>query len=984
MKLKKYVVLGIMVVIIILGSTVSHELAQINNTDNEFVIHSSGPSQSLTNNEILNAVFNDKVMEYTSQGYFSQIYETSLQATYYALFILNSIGKVNELNVTELSSYIMSHYDSGLDRFMDSLSYRYLETDFSLTYYPLSTVLETTCYAILSLEILGALNLVDTQELINFIWSCYNPVTSGFIGQTYDTGLESRFKVSTMDITYFAVITLDMLMDDWNAYITQRDALIQYINDLQIPVGSFWGSGGFPNDDNVYFESLKPIFEPNLLSSLYCVKTLEVFGMENTINTPDFNYFLNNSYDHTDIYFHISPFDYPENYTNIVASGLGLELSDITGYSEINRNEVISFILANRNTLGNWDQSTAIYQHELIDTFQIIRSLDNTQELSHLTLQEKNHIGNATYLYFQEKAFSHLSKDYTSMNLLHSIISSFGLFGRSSELDIQTFYTQIKNSFKENYQQEVTNSFSGCLSKSTVTNRLRSFPIEYYNINGEPISLMHSHRNTFLALDSLKKIFKLDDFSYEADLNELVADIVATQFLNDTYYQTFGGFTPLWPYSPPFKSSFLNSKIFLEYSYYAFRCLELLAEQLDLGDISATGIDITALYTYIDRNIIETSTELYFNPQYTSNLETLLENTYYMIYILKALNLYNKDLQKIKNFVTNNLDYTNIKNIYFSYKISEILDLNIEFDTGLTYGLVQDIYSEDLREFYLTSDRVLINQEAFFWISEMARNSNISIEVQYPSEVSLGSTTTISAILSNLVLRDFGTYITFEFESEQLGAHIFSKLEDDTYALDLFIPFSSDYYPVIEGILYAYEGTQKKAEVSISLFTKYSLNYTLNTYEETDTIYIEVNASVSNNETSYAISDGKTFAQIYKDGEFMKEIYFSYKNFTKYSMFLFNYSPNRKGIYRFDVYLDDNIQEDPIHIGNTTLYIQGDVIIEPDIIIETYEEEIELAILLMITFIVAPGSLIVISSKQLKKSKKKLKYKPMLSIKKKV
>jgi len=197
---------------------------------------------------------------------------------------------------------------------------------------------------------------------------------------------------------------------------------------------------------------------------------------------------------------------------------------------------------------------------------------------------------------------------------------------------------------------------------------------------------------------------------------------------------------------------------------------------------------------------------------------------------------------------------------------------------------------------------------------------------------------------------------------------MFSKIEGDTYSLNLYIPFSSDYYPEIEGTLCAYEGTQKKAELSISFSTTYSLNYTLNTYEATDTIYIEVNAFVSNNETSYAINDGNAFSQIYKDEEFMKEIYFSYKNFTKYSMFLFNYSPNTKGIYHFDMYLDDGIQEDPIHLGNTTFYMQVDVITE------TYEEEIELAIPLMITFTVAPGSLIIISSKQLKKSKKKLKY----------
>ncbi|GAG84473.1 unnamed protein product, partial [marine sediment metagenome] len=92
MKLKKYAVLGLMVVIIILGSTISHELAQINNTDNESGILPSEISQSLTNNEILNDIFNNKILEYISNGYFPQIYETSLQATYYALFILSSIG----------------------------------------------------------------------------------------------------------------------------------------------------------------------------------------------------------------------------------------------------------------------------------------------------------------------------------------------------------------------------------------------------------------------------------------------------------------------------------------------------------------------------------------------------------------------------------------------------------------------------------------------------------------------------------------------------------------------------------------------------------------------------------------------------------------------------------------------------------------------------------------------------------------------------
>jgi hypothetical protein len=87
-----------------------------------------------------------------------------------------------------------------------------------------------------------------------------------------------------------------------------------------------------------------------------------------------------------------------------------------------------------------------------------------------------------------------------------------------------------------------------------------------------------------------------------------------------------------------------------------------------------------------------------------------------MIWILKALNLFNKDLQKIKNFIESNVDYANIKNIYYSFKISEILDLRLIFDAEAVQELVQAIYSEQTREFYITSDHQEISHEIFLWI----------------------------------------------------------------------------------------------------------------------------------------------------------------------------------------------------------------------------------------------------------------------------
>ncbi len=225
---------------------------------------------------------------------------------------------------------------------------------------------------------------------------------------------------------------------------------------------------------------------------------------------------------------------------------------------------------------------------------------------------------------------------------------------------------------------------------------LRSHPIEYYtsgkrnydHINQFP--QLRSHQSTYYALASLKNLFKLEEFGETYHLFELLSDITNTQFLDDSYSDNYGAFTPLWPYEES-QAGYLNEKISFEYSYYAIRCLEILGEQLGLGNISSYGFDANALYMYIDKNIVEEASTLYFSPKYTNDVETILQDTYYMIYILDSLNLYAKDSQKIEHYVVSNLNYNNIKNIYYSYKIAEILNLTIDFEEYLTQELVQNM-----------------------------------------------------------------------------------------------------------------------------------------------------------------------------------------------------------------------------------------------------------------------------------------------------
>ncbi|MFX1377908.1 MAG: hypothetical protein ACFFA4_02345 [Promethearchaeota archaeon] len=921
----------------------------------------------VSNKRLIDNVFNSKVADYYDAGYFPQIYEPSLQATYYALYTLSRVGKLHEINQSKIINYIMDHYEDDSTHFMDTLAYRYLDTDFTKSYFPLSTVLEVTCYAILSLELLDALYLIDVSEIIDFIWSCFNPSTGGFIGRQYNADLEDGYKIATADNTYFAVITLDLLMDDWFGYSSQRASIISFINALQLTEGMGWTVGGFENDEDESFDSLLFHYEPNLISSYYCIKTLEVFGMVSSINEVDFYQFLSYLYDPDSHYFRISALDYGLNYTNIVATSIGLELSVITGFIGINTTETVSFILNHRNSLGNWDQSTTVAIHELIDTYQIIRSLYNTNEIFQLSKGDRSLIGNATLYYQSYIAFSLLSEDYNSMNLIHTVVSSFDLYTRISDLNIQKLYGAIKNSYRDYPPDDISRYFNGYLRQDTMIEWFRSYPIEFYTsghkIYINKIDQINSHQSTYYALESLEKLFKLDDFANSFDLMDLMNDIVKTQFLNTTYYDTFGGFTSILKYTKD-RSEVINNKIYCDYTYYAIKCLELLGNYLGLN-FAEIGFDITAIYNYIDRNLIETSTMLYFSPKYADDVATILKTTYFMTYVLKVLNLFNKNSQKIKNYVETNLNYSNIKNIYYSYKLSELLNLNIEFNFHKIQALVQDIFSDNSNEFYFTTDKEILNQEIFFWICEMARTSDIGIDARHSDTCQLGGLNHMEVSLYNLILRDFGTYITFKFESEQIGSFVFSKLSNNSYVYNIPIPINSDCYPLIEGYLRAYEGMQVKAELYISFSTNYTLECEINYHSDLNGLLFKINVSILANYEKFPLTSGRSYAQIYRNNEYLDEIHAIHEDFSDYSMFSIIYNPSMTGEYKFELFINDGIYGSPINVKS--------VFFDVNQISESYKKDIARAIPLTIIFIAVPGIVFIISSKQLEKLKKESK-----------
>ncbi len=866
-----------------------------------------------TNFDFIESIFDSKSANFSSKGYYAQIYSDSLQATYYALFILDSIGKLDEINQTEVRNYLMSFYNSSSHQFIDSSAKRYLSSSIPGLYMPLTTLLEVNCYAVLSLEILNALSLIDIAETIDFIWECYHPTLHGFIGQPYDDSLDEGFKIPTADNTYYAVITLDLLISDWGSYSQERNDIIDFIDGLQ----SLFSHTGFFNDKNHLFDSLlEP--EPNQFASFYAIKTLETFGSNyiNVINIAKFHQDLTDLYHPADFYFDISSVGWVANYTNIVATAINLELSDLTGFTSFDRDRVIDFIIDNRNALGGWEASTTIKYHELIDTFQIVRSLANTGEISELTQNAKNEIASFIRLFSQHNGYSLLSEDYTSVELIHTVISSYDYFDRIAELDIQELYNQLEGSAL--YMGEEYYFFASTKLDPNIAG-FRSRPFDYYTLGHhkhvDEINAIYSHKETYSILNSLQKIFKLNDFAAFCDLNSVLQGVIDSQFLDPDYQENFGAFL----YDNIGSSSeWKNQFVYMQYSFYAIKVMELIADYLGLGPITNLGFNKTALASYIIRNIVETPSELYFDLNYSDKVEDRLENLYYAIYALKAIDQFNLNSTKIENFAVNNLNYSNIKNLYYCYKISEILDLEIAFDVEQSQSLIQSIYSDTYHEFYLSTSRKRIDQETFAWICEMAKNDRVRMNVQYSPSVVLGGVNAISAELCNIILSDFGEYATVKLESLQLGTIEFDQTDNKSYQKDVDIPTDLENYPIVTGNVTAYDGFKIIGQVPISFNTTFDSSNDVSIVKTYKNITITVNASLLFAEGAEPVYDGNVSAKMYKEGANIGWAEFSSEDFANYTYFNLTYSPDTLGNYSFETYLNNNYHSTPQLLNYTT------------------------------------------------------------------
>ncbi|MFO7797531.1 MAG: hypothetical protein R6W84_15405 [Promethearchaeia archaeon] len=873
------------------------------------------PSGDMNNYDFISTVMDDLTNIYGEYGYFPTYYEPSIQSTYFALQSYLSLGRISDLNETEIISFLIDHYDTEQGYFIDDYAIRYLDTDFEAFYLPLNTLLEVNCYALLSLKILNRLDLINNQSFIDFIWSCFNSDEGAFIGQPYDVDLHPKFKIPTLDNTYYAVKILDLLLDTWDEYYPQRSQLITFIEDCQTFITKEAQYGGFKNDLVSGFSSLR-ITDPNMLSSFYALETLNTFNALEAINIDAFNQFLKDLYNIENFFFELSWFPDLPTHGRPFATSIGLSLSLLTGYNEINEMGIVNYLKSIRNNIGVWKSSINDLQFELIDTFQVLRSLYDSRHINDFTNGEKDAIADGLEHFKSYQSYCNTPTDYMSISALSSIAKSFKIFNRETDLEIQELFVYLRDAYISDPENE-PRSFYGYTNMDAKYLFFRIYPIEYYNLGTysslEYIDYLFNHKFVYQALTALKDLYKLDDFDTFYALNELLDQTVLAQIINPNS-DKFGAFLPN-SLLLNFDQDLQDKTVFLEQSFYAIRTMELLRDYLELGSLEELLLDSEALKVYIFNTFEAPGSYCYSMPRATSDVNIILKNTYYASYIMKSLDSFTQDTQKIKNYIMDHLDYNDIENIYYSYLLDQLLELDIEFPIESVQALIQELYCEDLNCFYLTTEKNKINQQILYWICDMAKNDKYRYNINFDDVILLDSYSMITVEIQNLILNSIGQYGSLKFESDQLGEYAFTEFGEGVFRCNVFVPFDVSNYPTIEGNISRYEFSTKQEVIPISFNTTYELFSEINFLENANTINIEINCSLNIASGSRNLPDGESFMHIYHEGEYIATDSLSYQQNGDYTKYFLEYEYTQFGNYSFELYVNDGLNESDHFIG---------------------------------------------------------------------
>ena len=617
MNLKKIIVIsctfGLLVGMTIYNSSLSEE----SDSDNYKKTNSIGDifpklASNSSNRDTIQYILDNAVSEYASLGYYPSLYRPSITGTFYTVYILEAIGRLGMINQTEVIDYIMAHYNTTTKIFSDDYSKRFMEIESADSKFRYTSELITNCQAVWTIQLLGGLSLIDTQAMITYLWNCYNSAKGSFMGRENVAGVQEFFKEPSLENTYWAVLTLEFLDPSWTNHGFDKNSLINYLDTLQVldasglPGPNGWTFGGFLDNLNTSI-STSEFWYVTMMTSYNAITALNILSGLGPINQTEFNTWLNEVYDNVEYKFHnnvptivlgYSPLDIP-------SSAIGVELSGQLGFS-ISRSNVLDYVIKGLNPKGYWYNSgNNRNYHELISSFEVIRSLKGAGELSILNSSVRDNLANGIINDFSSYngGYAFVGKDHATLDQINALINSFYQYGRIGDLNITFLYNKIAELgdgalFDGDFIRMVS-------INNQENNEFRLIPIESYPQEALRIENQHltnSPNTLFMAMNSLKKIFKLDDFDIAYDINKAKDEIIASQFLDPLYPNLYGSFYS----SSVFQGNLERSDyVLFQNCYWAIRSLEEYISYKGTGDLHNIGIDTLALYyQIINRTII--------------------------------------------------------------------------------------------------------------------------------------------------------------------------------------------------------------------------------------------------------------------------------------------------------------------------------------------------------------------------------------------
>ena len=860
-------------------------------------------SSSGYNQADIDDLLDGRLSDFDISGNFEQFYEPSIRDTYYALYIANALGKVSQLNGTEITNYIMSRYSLITNKFQDDYSLRFYDLGDSEASYQSSPLL-AYCYAVLALDILGQMGQIQQTDILSYIWSCFDYSTGGFWGYPNPTG--SPQDISTAENTYYAVKVLNHLGIDWMYYSTEKTLIVNYLNLLQDQNDLFpMYYGSFKNDQNDLVETVAG-WDPNLRSCFYAIKTLNSLDMQSTINDIGFRQYLGEVYNDVEDFFCYNYFEVSSREYNVPSTAYGIDLAGLVGFS-FDSSSCIDFLLNNRNQDGGWGNSDNSQNYELVDTFEVIKYFYESSSMDLIGAFDKSEIFDFLLKFQQEKGFSTLSRRHTSIKTISSTVSAFKLNSRESDLDIQQIYDYISDA-------HIYYDFAGPLGEgswyglsNTDYSRVnyRTAPLEYKSTTrydySSNIAHFDSNEYVYYALDALEKIYKLDDFSSGVNLTEFIENLAGCQFLEPAESR-YGGFLPSYRYIL-YDSSLQNKYVSMRYTYFTLKVIQILDAFLTSVDIGDLGIDTTALGVFINKGLKTTSQYQYYQPYHSTDASEILENTYFMVYAMLALDMYNLDSQKIINYASSNMDYTNLKDTYNLWRLSQLLNYSYNFDIETTRNLIDALYDSDKKEYFPFVDALIQDTDALYWICDIAANDETRMSYEVADSINLGFYLDVSATLCNLVMREFNPSVSVKFESEQLGDTTLARV-DSLYYASIFMPLNPGYLGGINASLRAYESLELVVDEPIFVNTNINISASYNYFNASESVLgVEFVYSVVVSTGHQYLADSSMYADIYFNGFYMGQNSSTVDSDDDCTYHAFEFEFIDIGLYHFDFYV---------------------------------------------------------------------------------